>query len=435
MKFVFKIGFILGSILLVILISSFFQMIQSQNQMYSTVMNISPTNESHIFTGPPIKVGVLHSLTGTMAISEKPVSDITIFAIDEINQKGGVLGRKIIPIIENGQSDPSIFAEKAENLITKEHVSAVFGGWTSASRKTMKPIFEEYNNLLFYPVQYEGLESSPNIVYTGAAPNQQVIPAVDWAYKNLGKKFFLVGSDYVFPKSANTIMKFRIQELGGKVMGEEYRKLGDTYFKGIVSKIKETHPDVILNTLNGDSNISFFRELRNQGISSESIPTISFSIGEPEIKDIGVNLVEGDYAAWNYFQSLSNPQNEQFLEAFKKKYGDQPVSDPMESAYISVYVFALAVEKAGTDDSNAVHNSVKGITFLAPEGVVGVDPETQHLYKIVRIGKIMSNGQFSIISSSELPIKPIPYPSYMPQEKWNRFLNDLYVGWGNKWSN
>ncbi len=434
MKTSFKIGLVLGSISFAIILSSFVQTSPPPNHIQAVETDISSTNKEQIFNEPVIKVGVLHSLTGTMSISEKPVTQATLLAIDEINQKGGILGRKIEPIVVDGQSDPAIFAIKAKYLITKEHVSAVFGGWTSASRKTMKPIFEKYDNLLFYPVQYEGLESSHNIVYCGAAPNQQVIPAVEWAFKNLGKKFFLVGSDYVFPRSANEIIKYRMQELGGKIIGEEYKNLGDTDFKEIVNKIKKSHPDVILNTLNGDSNISFFKELRSQGISSRIIPTISFSIGEPEIKKIGSDMLEGDYAAWNYFQSLDNPQNKQFLESFKKEYGDNPVSDPMESAYVSVYIFAQAVEKARTDNGDTMHEAVKGITFPAPEGVIGVDPETQHLYKTIRIGKIESDGQFLIVSSSVLPIKPIPYPSFLSQEKWNDFLSNLYTGWGNKWS-
>ncbi len=388
------------------------------------------------FVGEPIKVGILHSMTGTMAISEKPVVNATLLAIDEINEKGGVLGRKLEPIIVDGRSDWPTFAEQAKNLIAKDNVSAVFGGWTSASRKTMLPYFEEYNNILFYPVQYEGLEESPNIVYTGAAPNQQALPAVDWAFNNLGKKFFLVGSDYVFPRSANEIMKYRIKELGGQIVGEEYRKLGDKNFTGIVQEIKNSHPDVILNTINGDSNIWFFQQLRSEGITSDKIPTMSFSIGESEVKQLGTKDTTGDYAAWNYFQSIDTKENKEFVNAFKEKYGqDSVINDPMEAAYTSVYIFAAAVEKAGTDKPSLVLDAVKGVSLIAPEGVVGVDPQTQHLLKIVRIGKIRDDGQFNIISSSDLPIVPIPYPTYKSVDDWNSFLDDLYIGWGEKWSN
>ena len=384
----------------------------------------------------PIKVGVLHSLSGTMAISERPVADATLLAIEEINERGGVLGRKVEPILVDGKSDWQTFAHEAERLITEEKVSAVFGGWTSASRKTMKPVFEEYNHLLFYPVQYEGLEESPNIIYTGAAPNQQVIPAIDWAFKNLGTKFFLVGSDYVFPRSANAIMTERINELGGKVVGEEYKVLGSKDFSGVVKKIKEAKPDVILNTINGDSNIWFFYELRQAGITSKHIPTISFSIAESEIQQLNVADVSGDYAAWNYFQSIDFPENEIFVENFKTKYGqDRVTSDPMEAAYIGVYIFAKAAEKAKSDDVNKIREAVKGITFVAPEGIVGVDPETQHLSKTVRVGKILDNGQFEIVASSEAGIMPIPYPSYKSEEEWDTFLNNLYEGWDKNWAN
>ena len=384
----------------------------------------------------PIKVGVLHSLSGTMAISETSVVDATLLAIDEINERGGLLGRKVVPIVVDGQSDWPTFAAEAERLIVEEEVSAIFGGWTSASRKTMKPVFEEYNHLLFYPVQYEGLEQSPNIVYTGAAPNQQVLPAIDWAFENLGTKFFLVGSDYVFPRSANAIMKERINELGGEILGEEYRILGDRNFVEIVDKIAKTKPDVILNTINGDSNLGFFNELRKKGIDPETIPTISFSIAEDEIRHLGAGTMSGDYAAWNYFQSIDLPENKVFVQNFKNKYGPHRVTDdPMEAGYIGVYLFAKAVEKGGSDDVNAVREAVKGITFAAPEGIVGVDPITQHLSKVVRIGQILEDGQFKIVYSTEEPIHPIPYPKYKSVQEWNEFLDELYNGWGQSWAN
>ena len=384
----------------------------------------------------PIKIGVLHSLSGTMAISETSVVDATLLAIDEINERGGLLGRKVVPVVVDGQSDWPTFAAEAERLIVEEEVSVIFGGWTSASRKTMKPVFEEYNHLLFYPVQYEGLEQSPNIVYTGAAPNQQVLPAIDWAFENLGTKFFLVGSDYVFPRSANAIMKERINELGGEILGEEYRILGDRNFVEIVDKIAKTKPDVILNTINGDSNLGFFNELRKKGIDPETIPTISFSIAEDEIRHLGTGTMNGDYAAWNYFQSIDLPENKVFVQNFKNKYGPHRVTDdPMEAGYIGVYLFAKAVEKAGSDDVNAIREAVKRITFAAPEGIVGVDPITQHLSKTFRIGQILEDGQFKIVYSTEEPIHPIPYPKYKSVQEWNEFLDELYNGWGQSWAN
>ncbi len=402
---------------------------QDQDSLPKSV--IIPLDEDN-----PIKVGVLHSLSGTMAISEASVVDATLLAIDEINERGGLLGRNVVPVVVDGKSDWPTFALEAERLIAEEEVSVIFGGWTSASRKTMKPVFEEYNHLLFYPVQYEGLEQSPNIVYTGAAPNQQVLPAIDWAFENLGTKFFLVGSDYVFPRSANAIMKERINELGGETFGEEYRLLGDRNFVEIVDKIAKTKPDVILNTINGDSNLGFFNELRKKGIDPETIPTISFSIAEDEIRHLGASTMSGDYAAWNYFQSINLPENKVFVQNFKNKYGPHRVTDdPMEAGYIGVYLFAKSVEKVGSDDVNAIREAVKGITFAAPEGIVGVDPKTQHLSKSVRIGQILDDGQFKIIYSTEEPIHPIPYPKYKSEQEWHEFLDGLYNGWGQSWAN
>jgi len=384
----------------------------------------------------PIKVGILHSLSGTMAISETPVVDATLLAIDEINQRGGILGKKVVPVIVDGQSDWPTFALEAEKLIVEEEVSVVFGGWTSASRKTMKPVFEKYDHLLFYPVQYEGLEQSPNIIYTGAAPNQQVLPAIDWAIENLGTTFFLVGSDYVFPRSANEIMKAKINESGGKVLGEEYVLLGDDDFVKVVNLIEEVKPEVILNTINGDSNLAFFKELRTRGITPDKIPTISFSIAEDEIRHLGADKMHGDFASWNYFQSLQNKENIDFVNNFKKKFGDHRVTDdPMEAGYIGVFLYSKAVEAAGTTDIKQVREKLKGLTISAPEGIVGIDPINQHLSKSVRIGKILENGQFEIVSSSEEPISPVPYPDYKTRQQWDSFLNELYNGWDQNWAN
>ena len=390
----------------------------------------------HLDEKNPIKIGIIHSLSGTMAISETPVVDSTLLAIDEINEKGGILGRKVIPIIRDGRSDWNTYASEAQQLIIEEKVDVVFGGWTSASRKTMKPIFEKYDHLLFYPVQYEGLEQSPNIVYTGAAPNQQVLPAVIWASQNIGTKFFLVGSDYVFPRSANEIIKAKVAEVGGQILGEEYKLLGEDQFEDVVKKIVETKPDVILNTINGDSNVGFFKELRKQGITPSIIPTISFSIAEDEIKYIGADTMIGDYAVWNYFQSIDSKQNLEFVNNFKKKYGPHRVTDdPMEAGYVGIYLYAKAVDIAGTTNLSEVKKSLRGLTFSAPEGIVGIDPDNQHLAKIVRVGQILPTGQFKIVFSTEEPVKPIPYPTYKSKEDWNEFLNKMYMEWNQSWSN
>ena len=432
--------FIIFGIVSILATSSYFLVDLQESLREATAIEksiIIPKNTNILLDEEnPIKVGILHSLSGTMAISETPVVDATLLAIEEINNRGGILGRKVVPIVVDGNSDWQTFAIEAEQLIVKEKVSVIFGGWTSASRKTMKPVFEKYDHLLFYPVQYEGLEQSPNIVYTGAAPNQQVLPAIEWAGENLGKRFFLVGSDYVFPRSANEIMKGKINEISGQVVGEEYRNLGDTNFDDIVDKIIQTHPDVILNTINGDSNIAFFKTLREKGITPTDIPTISFSIAEDEIRHLGSKDMQGDYASWNYFQSLDTSENKKFVESFKKKFGTHRVTDdPMEAGYIGVFLYAKAVEAAETDNVNVVRKHLGGITFSAPEGIVGIDPENQHLSKVVRIGKILENGQFEIVSSSEEPIQPIPYPAYKTKEQWNTFLEDLYHKWDENWAN
>ncbi len=387
-----------------------------------------------VSTNTPIKVGILHSLTGTMAISEKAVVDSTLLAIDEINQTGGILGRVINPVIVDGKSDLKTFAIEAERLIIGEKVSVVFGCWTSASRKTVRPIFERYKHLLFYPVQYEGLEESPNIVYTGATSNQQIVPAVNWCSNNIGKKFFLVGSDYIFPRIANTIIKDCIIANGGEIVGEEYLLLGSNDVGRIIQEIIKKEPDLILNTINGDSNIAFFKELRRAGITSAMTPTMSFSIGENEINAIGKSIMSGGFASWNYFQSIKTKENRNFVKMFKNKYGrDQAISDPMETAYLGVHIWANAVKAAKTDDVNKVRKTLQYQSFVAPEGVVHISNENNHMLKFARIGKIKDNGQFDIIWTSEKLIRPRPYPSYRTKEEWDKIALDFFNGWGGNW--
>ncbi|MDA1209241.1 MAG: urea ABC transporter substrate-binding protein [bacterium] len=381
-----------------------------------------------------IKVGILHSLTGTMAISERSLVDAELLAIEEINKAGGVLGKQLEPIVKDSESDPEIFARKAEQLVVEDGVVSVFGGWTSAGRKMMRPVFEEHKNLLWYPVEYEGLEQSPNIIYTGAAPNLHIVPAVDWAMKHIGKRVFLVGSDYVYPRTANAIMKERVAEREGTVVGEEYIALGGDDFAKAVRAIVKEKPDVIFNTINGDSNIAFFTQLRKAGVVSSKIPTISFSIGEGEINRIAPELVTGDYTSCNYFQSLDTPENKSFVERFQKRYGKHSVtSDPVEAAYNSVHLFAKAVEKAGVEDSEAIAKAAGGIVFDAPEGPVKIDPDNHHVHRTHRIGQINADGQFKIVWNSDTPIQPDPYPKYKSREEWHAFLDALQKKWGGKW--
>lgn len=386
--------------------------------------------------GGTIKVGVLHSLTGTMAISEQSVRDATVMAIEEINGKGGVLGKKIEPVVVDGRSDWPTFAKEAEALVTEKKVSVVFGCWTSASRKTVKPVFEKHDHLLFYPVQYEGLEQSPNIIYTGAAPNQQIIPALKWCFDHLGKKFFLVSSDYVFPRSANEIIKALVKALRGQIVGEEYILLGSKDVKNAVDRIVKAKPDVILNTINGDTNVAFFDALRRAGITPQQIPTLSFSIAEDELRRMNPKTMAGDYCAWNYFQSVDTPENKQFVQSFKKKYGVERVTDdPMEAGYFGVYLWAQAVKEVKTDEVKTVRKALANQSLTAPEGLVSVDGDNNHTWKIVRIGKIKNDGQFDLVWTSDKPVRPVPYPVYKSKDEWEKFLDGLYNGWGKRWAN
>lgn len=367
-------------------------------------------SEGETAKGDGVAVGVLHSLTGTMAISEITVKNAEMLAIDEINAAGGVLGKQITPLVEDGASDPSTFAQKASKLIESDGVVTVFGGWTSASRKAMLPVFERTKNLLWYPVQFEGNECSPNIMYSGAQPNQQALPALEWAVKQGYKTYFLVGSDYVYPRTANLILKKHIEKGGMKVLGESYVPLGGTDFSGVIGKIQQAKPAIIINTLNGDSNVAFFKQMQAAGLSPKTLPVMSFSIGEQEAKAMGTALVEGSYAAWNYFQSLPADANAKFITAYQKKFGaDAAITDPMVHAYLDVYAWKAAAEKAGSYDPAAVAKAATELgAFDTPMGKVSF-ANNQSLVQKAYIGKLKSDGQFEIIADSGADIQPEPY--------------------------
>ncbi|MBQ1628533.1 MAG: urea ABC transporter substrate-binding protein [Treponema sp.] len=359
-----------------------------------------------------IKVGILHSLSGTMAISETAVRDSELLAIKELNKNGGVLGKKIKVIEEDGASDPATFSEKARKLLQDDKVVTVFGCWTSASRKAVKPVFEELFGLLWYPVQYEGMEASPNIMYMGASPNQQVVPAVDYCAENFGKKMFLIGSDYVFPRTANRIIKAQLSQLNAECVGEEYFPMGHIEFSELIEQIRKEKPDVIINSLNGDSNAQFFRQLKDAGFTSANLPVMSFSIAEEEVSSIGAEYLSGHLVAWNYYETTETPHNEKFVNEYKSEYGlNRVTGDPIEAGYIAVHMWAKACEKAGSFDVEAVRVASKGLSFTAPEGTVTIDGSNQHLYKQVRIGKINKNGLIDEIWSTPGAIKPDPYLS------------------------
>ncbi|GIW13166.1 MAG: urea ABC transporter substrate-binding protein [Tepidiforma sp.] len=369
-------------------------------------------------SGDTIKVGILHSLSGTMAVSEVAVRDADLMAIEEINAAGGVLGKKLEPKVEDGASDWPTFAEKAKKLIQSDKVAVTFGCWTSASRKAVLPVFESNKALLYYPVQYEGLESSPYIFYTGATTNQQIVPSVEYLLQEGKKNFFLVGSDYVFPRTANKIIKAQLGASGGNVIAEEYTPLGHTEYATLIAKIKSSNADVIYNTLNGDSNVAFFKQLRDAGIKASDLTTMSVSIAEEEAAAIGGDVMEGHLVAWNYFQTVKTPENEKFVpayHAFTEKSGKKrPTSDPVEAAYISVHLWAMAVEKAGTTDVEKVKEAMANLQFAAPEGMVKVHPTNHHISKTVRIGRIRSDALIDEIWATPGPVEPDPYLETYP---------------------
>lgn len=357
-----------------------------------------------------IQVGILHSLSGTMAISETSVRDAELLAIEEINEAGGVLGKQIEVVVEDGASDNATFSEKATKLLQQDEVATVFGCWTSASRKAVLPIFEQNNGLLWYPVQYEGMESSPNIFYTGAAPNQQIVPAIEYMNENVGKSVFLLGSDYVFPRTANSIVKAQAEELGMTVVGEEYTPMGHTDYSTVINKIRESGADFVFNTLNGDSNVAFFKQFADAGITSDDIQTLSVSVAEEEITGIGAEYIEGHLVSWNYYQTTDTEANSEFVENYKAAYGEDRVTDdPIEAGYNAVYLWAAAVEKAGTTDVDAVKEAAAGIEFDAPEGTITIDGDNQHIYKTVRIGQVNDEGLIDEVWATEEPVKPDPY--------------------------
>jgi urea transport system substrate-binding protein len=378
-----------------------------------------------------VKVGILHSLSGTMAISETVLKDTAQMAIDEINAKGGVMGYKIEAVVVDPASNWPLFAEKARQLITQDKVAVVFGCWTSVSRKSVLPVFEELNGLLFYPVQYEGEELSKNVFYTGAAPNQQAIPAVEYLMSKDGggaKRFVLLGTDYVYPRTTNKILRAFLHSKGvqDKDIDEKYTPFGHSDYQTIVADIKKFSAGgktAVISTINGDSNVPFYKELGNQGLKATDVPVVAFSVGEEELRGVDTKPLVGHLAAWNYFMSVKNPEN----DAFKKKWAayakaknlpgaDKPLTnDPMEATYIGVYMWKQAVEKAKSFDTDKVVAAMAGQTFKAPDGfVVKMDEKNHHLHKPVMVGEVKSDGQFNIVWKTPGPIKAQPWSPFIP---------------------
>lgn len=365
-------------------------------------------------TDTTVKVGILHSVTGTMAISETGSVQAEKLAIEQINAMGGVLGRKIEFIQEDGASDWPTFAEKSRKLLVNDKVAAVFGCWTSASRKAVLPIFEQYNGMLYYPTFYEGLEQSPNVIYTGQEATQQIIAGIDWVVKNKeAKTFYLLGSDYIWPRTSNKIARKHIEKLGLKVVGEEYYPLGHTQFNSVINKIKLRKPDVIYAIVVGGSNVAFYKQLKAAGIdmTKENPLVLTISVTEDEILGIGGENMVGAYAAMKYFQSLPNENNQAFVKAFKERWGkDIVIGDVTQAAYLGPWLWKAAVEKAGSFDIDKVRAASPGIELTtAPEGYVKVHPN-HHLWSKTRIGHALSDGQYKVVYETPELIEPDPFP-------------------------
>lgn len=383
-----------------------------------------------------VRLGLLHALTGPMAISEKPMVEAEQLAIKEINAEGGVLGHRLEVAVADTSSDPEITVRRLEQLLGEDQVAAIVGCWTSACRKAAKPIIERHGALMLYPMAYEGLESSPNIVYTGAAPNQQVLPAVNWSFEHLGKRFFLVGSDYVWPHSVNAIIGDQIKALGGEVAGEAYMPFGGLDPSEVIQQIRVAKPAVILSTLVGDSNAPFYRGLREAGLNSKQAPVISFAVSETEVQTLPDTDIAGHYSAWCYFQALDRPENRSFVEKFRARYGaNRVVSDVMETAYFSVRLWARAVERAESVMPDEVNQALMGISYNAPEGIVTVDPATRHTWRSFNMGQIREGGGIQVVWSAEYPIRPVPYPRSRSKKDWEALLDHLYQGWNHAWVN
>ena len=386
---------------------------------------------------PPIRVGVLNSLSGTMAISTRPIVEATLLAIDEINAQGGLLGRRIDAVRVDGRSDNNTFAVETERLIKQEKVVTIFGGWTPSNRRAMKPLLEKYDHLLIFPARDEGMEDSHNIIYLGSTPYQQVIPAARWALDKLGaKRLFFIGLDGLWGHISHELVRDTIKGTSAKIVGKEFVLLSETDFSSIVKKIQSSRADVVLNFVQGDSNLPLFRELRNAGLSPTKLPVISFGIGENEISQLdGVDL-SGDYLAWNYFESVDRPQNKQFVESFKKKFGDhRGISDPMEAAYAGVYLWAQAVRAAGTDDVQAIRRALQGQSIEGPGATLRLDPGNNHAWKMFRMGKIVDATRIELVYSSDKLLSPEPFPATRTRAEWEALLQFLFNQWKGNWVN
>jgi urea transport system substrate-binding protein len=384
--------------------------------------------------GEPIRVGILHSQSGDMAESEEGPIQGTVLALEELNEQGGLLGRPLKYELADGMSNPARFAEQARILITERKVCTIFGCWTSACRKMVKPVVEELGGLLVYPIQYEGIEESPNIIYIGTTANQQIIPSIQWLAPRYGRRFVHIGSDYVFPRVAGAIIRDQVKQVGGELTREAFVPLASFAVGPLIEAVMEGKPDVILNSINGTTNLAFFPELRRAGVAPDQVPTCSFSLAEAQVQAIGPEVMKGNYAAWSYFMSIDRPENESFVKRFQKKYGIQKrTSDPVESAYFGVHLWAKGVAQAGRDEPRAIREAMLGQELNAPEGRVRIVEKNGHTARISRIGEIQDDGLFKIVGSSETEVLPEPFPSTRSRSEWDALLEELKRQWDGRW--
>ena len=398
----------------------------------SSLMTLSGLASVSALAADTIKVGILHSLSGTMAISETALKETALMTIEEINKAGGVMGKKLVPVVVDPASNWPLFAEKSRQLLSKDKVDVVFGCWTSVSRKSVLPVFKELNGLLFYPVQDEGEELEKNVFYTGAAPNQQAIPAVEYLMSKDGgsaKRWVLLGTDYVYPRTTNKILRAFLHSKGVKdadIM-EEYTPFGHSDYQTIIAKIKkfagEGKKTAVVSTINGDSNVPFYKELGNAGLKATDVPVVAFSVGEEELRGVDTKPLVGHLAAWNYFQSIKNPENARFIKMYRDWAKKQKLpnadsvvtNDPMEATYIGIHMWKQAVEKAKSTDVDKVIAAMGGQTFKAPDGfVIKMDEKNHHLHKPVFIGEVKGDGQFNVVWKTKGPVRAQPWSPYIP---------------------
>jgi len=373
-----------------------------------------------------------------MAASERAIVDAFVMGAREINDQGGLLGgRPIEAIVRDGKSNERVFAEQAEDLITHEHVVTLFGCWRSPCRKLVEAVCRRHDHLLIYPVTYEGLEESPYVMYMGGAPNQQILPAVKWAFAFLGRRnFYLIGVDGIYSRTAHEIIRDELTSLGGKVVGEAYRPLGDTAFGEIARHVAASDADVVINTVSGSGNVSLFHSLREAGVTPDKIPTISLKINEEDLRNIAGNDQDlvGDYAVWSYFQSLPNQDNLNFVGCLQEQYGTTHVaSDPMAVAYASMYLWARAVEEAQSDRVTDIRKAILNESLEAPEGELFIDRANHHAWRRALIGQINEDLQFDIVWASPKAIEPEPFPPTRSRDEWRKFQRDWFKKWNGNW--